>query len=140
MVIAAGALLPTQAGINFRLSQIVNSNILAALISFIVGTIGLSIYFILLQYKPVQLQILPQGPWWAWVGGLCGAFYVVVTIIATPKLGATTMFTFFLTGQMLASLALDHYGMIGFHVHELNIWRIFGVMLVISGALIIKYV
>lgn len=140
LVIAAGVLLPTQAGVNYKLSQLLDSNILAALVSFIVGTVGLAIYFFMFHFKTPFLQNLNSGPWWVWLGGLCGAFYVAMTIIAAPKLGATTMFTLFLTGQMVASLLLDHYGLIGFPVKELNEWRIIGVILVVSGALIIKYV
>ena len=139
MVIMAGALLPTQAGMNLKLSQAVNNNILAALISFLVGTVGLAVYYVLFQLKPLPSQSFYSSPWWIWLGGLCGAFYVATTIIAAPKLGATVMFTFFLTGQMVASLFLDHYGLIGFPVKELSEWRILGVVLVVSGALIIKY-
>lgn len=140
MVIAAGALLPTQAGMNYKLSQVVNSHILAALISFIVGTVGLAAYFFVFDFKTLSIQNMDSGPWWLWLGGLCGAFYVAMTIIAAPKLGATVMFTLFLTGQMAASLVLDHYGLIGFPVKEFSEWRIFGVILVVCGALIIKYV
>ena len=139
MVIAAGVLLPTQAGVNYRLSQLVNSHILAALASFTVGTVGLAIYFFMFHFKTPSLQNLSAGPWWVWLGGLCGAFYVATTIIAAPKLGATAMFTLLLTGQMVAALVLDHYGLLGFPVKELNEWRILGVILVVSGALIIKY-
>ena len=140
MVIAAGALLPTQAGMNYKLSQVVNSHILAALISFIVGTVGLAAYFFVFDFKTLSIQNMGSAPWWLWLGGLCGAFYVAMTIIAAPKLGATVMFTLFLTGQMAASLVLDHYGLIGFPVKEFSEWRIFGVILVVCGALIIKYV
>lgn len=140
MVFAAGALLAVQAGMNFRLSQVVNDNILAALISFLVGTICLALYFMLFHFNSHSFQTLNSGPWWIWFGGLCGAFYVAVTIIAAPKLGATVMFTFFLSGQMLTSLFLDHYGLIGFPVKELTEWRVLGVLMVVCGVILIKYV
>ncbi len=139
LVILAGALAPTQAGINSRLSQFVNSNILAALISFFVGTLGLFAYSLILRIKWPALQSLQQTPWWVWLGGLCGAYLVTVTIVAAPKLGATTMFAFFLAGQLTASLLLDHFGLLGFPVHSLSFWRIFGVFLVACGSLLIKY-
>lgn len=139
MVIIAGALLPTQAGINFKLSQAVDDNILAALISFLVGTAALVLYYVVFNLKPLPAHPFYSAPWWIWLGGLCGAFYVATTIIAAPKLGATVMFTFFLTGQMIASLFLDHYGLIGFPVKEISEWRILGMFMVVSGALIIKY-
>lgn len=139
LIVLAGALAPTQAGINARLSQAVDSNILAALVSFFVGTLGLLAYSLILRIKWPALQSLQQTPWWIWLGGLCGAYLVTVTIIAAPKLGATTMFAFFLAGQLTASLLLDHFGLLGFPVHSLSAWRIFGVFLVACGSLLIKY-
>ncbi|MCF8106227.1 MAG: DMT family transporter [Desulfohalobiaceae bacterium] len=139
MVVLAGALAPTQAGINARLSTFLHSNILTALVSFFVGTLGLLAYSLLLRLKWPPLTGLSQVPWWMWLGGLCGAYLVTVTIIAAPKLGATTMFAFFLAGQMAASLLLDHFGLLGFPVHTLSLWRVFGVFLVACGALLIKY-
>ena len=139
LVVLAGALAPTQAGINARLSQVVNSNILAALVSFFVGTLGLFAYSLILRIKWPPLQALSQTPWWIWIGGLCGAYLVTVTIIAAPRLGATTMFAFFLAGQLTASLLLDHFGLLGFPVHSLSVWRVFGVFLVACGSLLIKF-
>lgn len=139
MVVLAGALAPTQAGINAGLSRYVSSNILAALVSFFVGTLGLLTYSLLLRLKWPPPHALAQVPWWMWLGGLCGAYLVTVTILAAPRLGATTMFAFFLAGQMSASLLLDHFGLLGFPVHSLSIWRIAGVVLVACGALLIKY-
>ena len=128
-----------QAGVNFRLSQEINNHILAALLSFIIGTLFLLVYFLLFQFNLPTKQTLLYGPWWMWIGGICGAFYVVTTIIAVPKLGATMMFTLFLAGQMTASILLDHYGLIGFPVKLISLWRIMGVLLVVVGMIMIKY-
>jgi len=51
LVLAAGAMAPTQAGINSLLSQVLKSNLLAALVSFTVGTLGLLAYSLLLRLK-----------------------------------------------------------------------------------------
>lgn len=138
VVVIAGALMVMQAGVNFRLSQELNNQVLAALISFAIGTIGLLIYFFIFQFSVPTKQTLFNCPWWIWLGGVCGAFYVLTTIIAVPTLGATVMFTLFLTGQMTASIFLDHYGLIGFPAKEISMWRIIGIILVVSGTFIIK--
>jgi len=138
LVLLAGMMAPTQAGINARLSQILHSNILAALVSFCVGTAALLLYSVALKLPWPPAQALARAPFWVWLGGLCGAFLVTVTIMAAPRLGATVMFAFFLTGQMLASLLLDHFGLFGYPVQPLNLWRVVGVVLLVSGLLLIR--
>jgi hypothetical protein len=32
---------------------------------------------------------LGDAPWWAWIGGAFGAFYIVAAILLLPRLGAT---------------------------------------------------
>ena len=138
LVLLAGAMAPTQAGINSLLSQVLKSNLLAALVSFAVGTLALVSYALVLRLKWPPVHQLVHTPWWIWLGGLCGAFLVTVTIMAVPKLGATAMFAFFLAGQMAASLILDHFGLLGYPVHPLNLWRCIGVAMVVGGVLLIR--
>ena len=47
LALAAGAMMPTQAAINNKLSAFVDSPILAAFISFFVGTVGLLVYVLI---------------------------------------------------------------------------------------------
>ena len=138
LVVFSGMVAPTQAGINARLSQWVHSNFLAVLISFLVGTLGLFTLTMILRIPWPSMASLSGSPWWIWLGGFGGAFLVTVTIIAVPKLGATTMFAFFLDGQMLASLILDHFGLLGYPVHPISIWRVVGVLLLSAGVQLIK--
>jgi transporter family-2 protein len=138
LVLLAGIMAPTQAGINSQLSQYLRSYYLAALVSFFVGTMALLGFNLLLRSPWPPLQELSRSPWWVWLGGFCGAFLVTVTIAAVPRLGATTMFAFFLAGQMLASLLLDHFGLLGYPQQSINLWRVAGVILLLSGALLVR--
>jgi len=138
LVFVAGMLAPSQAGINSTLSRYVGSNFLAALVSFSVGTLTLATYALLSRLQMPMLKALSQGPWWMWLGGLCGAFLVTVTILAAPRLGATTMIGFLLAGQMIASLILDHFGLLGYSEHAINLWRVLGVVLLASGVMLIR--
>lgn len=138
IILLAGILAPTQAGINAILSTYLRSNVLAALVSFAVGTIGLFVYALVLRISWPLGGAIQRVPWWAWFGGLFGAFLVTATITAAPKLGAATMIGFFIAGQMLASLILDHYGLLGFPLHPMNAWRILGVIFLTMGVILIK--
>ena len=138
LVFLAGMLAPTQAGINSTLSRHLGSNFAAALVSFSVGTLSLAAYILVFRLQMPLVRALSQGPWWMWLGGLCGAFLVTVTILAAPRLGATTMIGFLLAGQMIASLVLDHFGLLGYAQHAINLWRVLGVVLLASGVMLIK--
>ena len=39
---------------------------------------------------------------------------------------------------MLASLVLDHYGLVGYPQHPMNLWRLAGVALVLAGVFLIQ--
>jgi len=134
----AGACAPTQAGINAQLRVFTEDAVTAAFISFAVGTTGLLFYSLVLRIPWPAFQTLAQLPWWLWSGGLLGAFIVAVTILLVPKLGAATLMGCMIAGQMLASLLLDHYGIVGYSVHPATVWRVLGVVLVVVGVVMIK--
>jgi transporter family-2 protein len=138
MALLAGISVPTQAGINAQLSLWTRSPVLAATISFAVGTLALIVYSLVTRIPLPSLANAGNHPWWIWIGGSLGAFFVTATIILVPKLGATTMVTVILAGQMIASLLLDHFGGLGYPVHPVSLGRIAGVLLVCGGVWLIR--
>jgi bacterial/archaeal transporter family-2 protein len=138
LAIAAGVLLPVQAGVNAQLRTVLGSPVAAALISFLVGTAGLAIVTVLLRV-PLPLARAWAGTTpWQWAGGLIGAIYVLAAVVLAPKLGAGTLVAAVVAGQMLTSLLLDHYGLVGFPVHSLSLVRFLGALLVIAGVILIQ--
>tara|TARA_B100000686_G_scaffold346168_1_gene432252 strand:+ start:980 stop:1429 length:450 start_codon:yes stop_codon:yes gene_type:complete len=138
IAILGGALLPIQAGLNAELARRVDSPILGALASFVVGGLALLTAAIIMRVNWPEWQTLKSYPLGLWIGGLFGAFIVFVTIVAAPRLGATALLGFILAGQMIAALVFDHHGFLGFPVQQVNIGRTFGVILVILGAIMIR--
>ena len=138
MALVAGISVPTQAGINAQLGLWTKSPVIAATISFAVGTLTLVVYTFATRIPLPAVATISSHPWWVWIGGSLGAFFVTATIILVPKLGATTMVTTVLAGQMVASLALDHFGWLGYPLHPISLGRIAGVVLVCAGVWLIK--
>jgi transporter family-2 protein len=136
--LAAGAMLPVQAGINAALASHVDSPARAALVSFAVGTLAL-LLLVLVAFRgwPGSSE-LAGAPWWVWTGGVLGAFYVVGAIMVAPRLGAVTLVSVLLAGQALASLLLDHFGWIGYDEHAITPGRILGVLLVGAGVALVR--
>lgn len=54
------------------------------------------------------------APWWAWIGGVLGAYYVIVNISFAYKLGAGTAVSVFVCSQLGCSIVLDLAGLVGF--------------------------
>jgi transporter family-2 protein len=138
LALAAGVLLPVQAGLNAQLRSALGSPVAAALISFVVGTAGLSTVALLLRTPlPLGRAWAVTSPW-QWSGGLIGAAYVLAAIVLAPRLGAATLIAAVVAGQMITSLVLDQYGLVGFPVHSLTLVRLLGAALVIGGVILIQ--
>jgi len=139
LALVAGLTIPTQAGINAELTaNWARSPILAATVSFFVGTVGLIVYVVLTRIPVPALTDIGRSPWWIWIGGLLGAFFVSTTIFLAPKLGATTMTAVILAGQMTTSLYLDHFGLLGYPEHAASPGRIAGVLMIAGGAIMVR--
>jgi len=138
LALVAGLVLPFQAGVNSQLRASLGNPVLAATVSFLVGSLALGALAVATRLGIPSGPAARAIPWWHWVGGLLGAFYVYSVIIVTPRLGAATMIATIVAGQMIASLVTDHYGAIGYPQHAINLWRIAGAGLVIAGVVLIQ--
>ena len=139
LAMLAGLCVPAQAGINAQLNGWTRSPVLAAAISFAVGTVALFGYALLSRIPLPPFASLTGYPWWIWLGGLLGAFFVAITLVLVSKLGATAMLALVVAGQMLASLFLDHFGLLGYQMHPINLWRVTGVFFVVGGVILVWY-
>lgn len=133
----AGMALPTQFSINAQLRTLVGSPILASTISFIVGSIALLILSFFSQGTKFN-KVWIEAPWWIWTGGLLGAFYVVATIILIPRIGAASTVAFILTGQILASVLIDHFGLLGVQIQPVTLYKLIGVSFIIIGVILVQ--
>jgi transporter family-2 protein len=138
LALLAGIGLPTQAGINAQLGLWTRSSITAALISFAIGTLALSLVTLAMAVPLPSWSGAAALPWWIWSGGVMGAFFVAASTFIAPQLGATTMLALILAGQVVASVLYDHFGLLGYPLHPINMQRIFGLLLLIAGVLTIR--
>jgi transporter family-2 protein len=140
LVVAAllsGAALAVQVGFNGELRARTRSPILAAAISFGVGTAILVGVLAAIRPELPDRRALVQAPWWMWLGGLVGAAYVSAAAAFAPRLGAAPWLGLIVTGQIVASLVLDHFGLVGFPAHPLNWPRAVGAVLLLLGVVLV---
>ena len=139
MIVTAlvGASLALQIGLNATMSQHVGSPIVAALINFAVGTLVLSAIVLLGRGSLPVLAQAGGAPWWAWGAGLLGACFIAASTAFGPLIGGATFLALLVAGQMIAALAIDHYGVLGFPVRTVDSWRIAGALLVVAGVFLL---
>jgi bacterial/archaeal transporter family-2 protein len=137
LVLLAGGLIALQAPTNAILSKAGGSPVLAALISFAVGTLGLLVVWLASGNRPGS-SAFARVPWYAWIGGFYGATFVAVAAYAAPKIGLGSLITIGIAGQIVMALYLDHIGALGLPRDPLSLGRIAGALLVIAGVVLVR--
>lgn len=138
VALLVGAFLPLQVGVNTKLGEAVGSPLISALISFCVGTLALLSYILITGIPLANVANAKNASPIAWTGGLLGAFFVASSIILLDKLGAAMTISLIIAGQMLMSLIMDHFGLLGMEVKPISPGRVAGVVFVIAGVILIR--
>src|SRR5689334_4824160 len=137
LVLAAGGMIALQAPTNAMLARAGGSPVLAALISFAVGTVALRCAWLASGNRP-GAKVFAGLPAYAWFGGLYGAVYVAVAAYAAPRIGLAALITIGIAGQIAVALFLDHIGALGLPREPINHGRIAGALLVIAGVVLVR--
>ncbi|MFW6413149.1 MAG: DMT family transporter [Oceanicaulis sp.] len=140
--VIAGAAVSLQPAFNGQLASHLGSPLRAALVSFTAG--GLVLLAIVgtltLRTGLPSAERIASTPLHLFViGGTLGALFVTTAAWATPKIGAGAFFATLIAAQLIVSLILDHFGLIGLEARPANLVRVAGVALLIAGAwLVVK--
>ncbi len=87
----------------------------------------------------VSREALPSGaslaatPWWAWLGTAIAAVPIIATLLFAGRLGGAAFNGLVVTGTIVFSIFLDHFGLLGFSVHPVSLPRIGGAALMLIG-------
>jgi transporter family-2 protein len=137
--ILSGAFIAVQAPINAQLARGLGSPVTAAAFSFLSGAVVLGIVSIVLtRFNGVALDWKAPAPWLFVTGGLLGGFYVTLSTVLVPRMGAAALMAFLVAGQLMAGMVLDRIGFLGFAVREISLGRIAGAVLLLAGALLVR--
>jgi transporter family-2 protein len=137
LVFIAGALVALQAPTNVLLAKAGGSPVLAALISFAVGTTTLLAVWLASARRTADVSFAAL-PWYAWLGGVYGAFFVAVAAYAAPRIGLASLITIGIAGQIAMALWLDHIGALGLPREAISFPRVAGALLVVAGVALVR--
>ncbi|WP_062120914.1 DMT family transporter [Aureimonas sp. AU40] len=136
--IVTGAAVPFQAGANAALGRTLGHPLWATLMSLAISMACVLPLLLIARVELPTLSNLSHAPRWIWIGGVVGAFYVTGAILVAPRLGAAGFVTAVIAGQMIASVAIDHGGLISFPQRTMTLQRLAGLLLIFGGLVVMQ--
>ena len=133
VAIAAGSLMVVQAACNRSLEVALDRPVTVGVLSLAIGLAALLMGGLVSGQLQLPAGRVAQVPWWAWLGGLCGATALLSQPIAANRLGAGLYIGLFVTASSVGSVLVDHFGWLGFSAHPAGIGRILGCALMVLG-------
>ena len=133
LAILAGAINPAQAGANAQLRKSADAGLFSALVVYVSGMLGVLLIWLFVREPWPVGDRLSRVPWWAWTGGLLSIGATMAGIMFAKKMGSGTFTGISVTAGLVTSIALDHFGLLGFTVHRASLGRLMGGALMVAG-------
>ncbi|WP_228160515.1 MULTISPECIES: DMT family transporter [Marinobacter] len=135
LLLVGGAVLAAQSSVNGRLGSTVG--VLAS--AWLTFAMGAAITFLLVFFfEPPHAESLFTVPKWQLTGALFGVVYMLAIVFAVPRVGTAAATVAVITGQLLMSLLVDHFGWLGNTRLPLDDSRI-GAIVLLAAALALIY-
>ena len=136
---AAGSCIAVQAATNTALRHHLGDARYAAFFSICGTILTASVFMLAVRPAAPSMAALRGTSWLYWMGGPLGALVVLAGAALTPRLGAAAFISAFVGGQLISSLALDHFGLMNVPQQSLSASRLLGAVMVFAGVLLVRY-
>jgi len=133
VAVVVGALLPVQFALNSALTTFTRSPAATAAVSYGVGLLALTLGLTVFHRGRVPLGRLAGAPGWSFLGGVVGSAYVIGSVVLTRLLGAGLAVSLVIAAQVVAGLALDHFGWFGTVRRPMNKARTLALLLLLTA-------
>jgi len=130
----------TQTAVNGHLGRALGSSLQASQISLVVGLALLAAMSVVLSgpRRALATGIAP-GPWWMWLGGMLGAFFVFGGAALSPILGTGTTVIAALVGNIICGQVLESLGVgTGGRRSVPTPYRLAGLAIVLAGVVMVR--
>ncbi|TDL34888.1 DMT family transporter [Jeotgalibacillus sp. S-D1] len=130
LAVVGGIAVGIQAVVNGGLGKRIGI-IEASFMSFLIGTAAL--FFVVLFFGKGNFLAISEVPKGQLIGGLLGAFYVLIMVMTVPKIGVTAAFFSIIAGQIFISVIIDHFGLFGGQTFPLDAKKAAALLLMIGS-------
>jgi len=130
----AGIASAIEPGQNAQVAESLERPLFAGVISLAVSIVAL--FAVLIATRQLALpnaESLAKVPWWAWLGGFLSAALTLAQLYVSKRIGAAPFLGIIVTAGVVTSIALDHFGLVGFKEHPATLGRLVGGALMIAG-------
>ncbi len=137
VAVVVGALIPFQIAANKRFGVGAPVEAYGAAANFVVGAIAIVLILTAARTPLISRAQLSNMPWWAFLGGFCGLFYVYGALKIAPRIGPVLFLSLLILGQMGCSLVLEQFGVL-YDKSPITAGRVVGVAFLLVGVYLIR--
>jgi transporter family-2 protein len=140
--VVGGSFMAVQARVNSGLGQEIGSGILAALVSFSIGLLIISVATFASSKNRAALSFTVAKfkdssiPLWLSIAGMLGGIYVIMQGVVAGLIGVALFSIGVVTGSALSALLLDGNGLLGLTKRKIGLTRLAGTVLALSGLVV----
>ncbi|MCY4152663.1 MAG: DMT family transporter [Aestuariivita sp.] len=131
IMLIAGIGIPILAALNAALGKYLSSPTSAAAITFFIACFTCLVA--MMATGPAQFNSILSAPRQYFVAGLLMAFYLLSITYIAPHFGVGNAIFYILIGQLISAAMIDHFGLFGAQISELDLKRTCGIVLMALG-------
>ena len=136
--VLGGASSATQTAIN-SLMGIRVGIFVAALISVTITLTLLALWVLPSLRVGTVMEQLHGTPAFLFLGGVFGGIFVVLMIVVAPRIGVGPTTLAAVCGQIIASLVIDHFGLLGVARAPINALQVIGAGMLVVGTFLVVH-
>jgi transporter family-2 protein len=136
LTVVAGGWIALQSPINSQLGRHVGA-LQGAFLSFVIGTVVLLVAAALAPGGLGALGSVRDVSWVYLTGGILGAGYVTVALLAVRPLGTGGVIAATIAGELTVAVLIDQFGWFGVERHTISPGRVLGIALLAAGVLLV---
>lgn len=132
----AGAAMSIQGVMNTRLGDkvgVLEANAFVQAVGFVLALI------VALLFGKGNIRLLPQSPWYSWLGGVIAPIITVTVMLSIKGLSPTIAISTILLAQLTVAALIDAFGVMGAEKVPFTWHKYVGVALMVGGVLLMKW-
>lgn len=134
MAFAAGLGITLQTTLNAQLAKGIGGDpVAAALFSLTVGAVCVGVYSLVRGEIIPSLIAISTQPWWSLLGGILGSCALLSYVVLAPRIGLSALLGLAIAGQILSSLMIDHFGLLGATERPVSLIKLVGTIVMLVG-------
>ena len=136
LTVVAGGWIALQSPINSQLGRHVGA-LQGAFVSFVIGSVVLLIAAALARGGLGTIGNVRDVPWIYVTGGVLGAGYVTIALLAVRPLGTGGVIAATIAGELTVAVLIDQFGWFGVQQQVITPARVAGIVLLGLGVLLV---